>query len=135
MTEPWRHRAACNGKDTNWWFPPQSGISTVMTPAARRAVAICQSCPVAAACLEQAMNKPEHYGIWGGLTAEQRRGMRRRKVAEIMHGTKAGYTQHLRWGEIACDDCKRAHAEYTAALRRIRKRAQTRDDIDIEGAI
>ena len=125
MSEPWRHKAACSGKDTAYWFPEQTGP---YNPATARAVAICRSCPVQLACLAHAQEQPEHHGIWGGLTPAQRLGMRRNPVIE--HGTNHGYNRHLHYGQPACELCKRAHAEYQDAKRRIRERARTRDRIE-----
>jgi hypothetical protein len=44
-------------------------------------------------------------------------------------GTNAGYRQHQKHGEVACDPCRRAHAEYARGYRarypeRIRKTNQ-----------
>lgn len=39
----------------------------------RRAAAICRQCPLQARCLEYAVARPEVHGVWGGLTAEERR--------------------------------------------------------------
>jgi WhiB family redox-sensing transcriptional regulator len=36
------------------------------------AKAICASCPVLQACRKQALTLAEPYGIWGGLTEEDR---------------------------------------------------------------
>ena len=125
MSEPWRHKAACNGHDSADWFPEKTGA---YNPATARAVAICKTCPVQQACLTHAQELPEHHGIWGGLTPEQRRGLRRRVT--ITHGTRQGYGAHLRYGQIPCEPCKRANTEIAAAQRRIRQRAETRDLIE-----
>lgn len=37
-----------------------------------QAKAICWSCPIRQECLTRAMERKEEYGIWGGLTAEER---------------------------------------------------------------
>lgn len=134
MTSPWRHLAACLNKPTDYWFPRQTRTTTSITPAAQKAIATCKTCPVATQCLDHAMTKPESHGIWGGLTAEQRRGLRQRHQHTIVHGTNTGYNTHLRWGEEPCTECRRAHTEYSAAIRRIRKRSETRDQLDDEDA-
>lgn len=38
-----------------------------------RAKAICRVCPVREECLETALAIKEPYGIWGGLTEQERR--------------------------------------------------------------
>ena len=42
----------------------------------RRAKAVCASCPVRVECLEHAIAVDERYGIWGGLTQDERRLLR-----------------------------------------------------------
>lgn len=125
LTQPWRHHAACLNRPTNYWYPDTPGATT---PAAELALSICRSCPVTTECLQYALNKPEYHGIWGATTEQQRRGLRSRRTHQIRHGTNAGYQQHTNWGVPVCDDCRRAHAEYQLARRRIRERAKTRDD-------
>ena len=39
----------------------------------RRAKSVCAGCAVRAECLEHAVSSDERYGIWGGLTEEERR--------------------------------------------------------------
>lgn len=64
----WRNDAACLGDpEPGDWFA---------TPAERdrleRAVAVCEECPVAMACLEFALAVDERWGVWGGFTAAER---------------------------------------------------------------
>jgi hypothetical protein len=58
----WQQQAACRGR-TDAMFPP-----TVFEPLA--VARYCQSCPVRVEC--QAAGAGEVWGVWGGLTAEQR---------------------------------------------------------------
>lgn len=51
----------------------------------RQAVAVCNSCPVKAECLEHAIRLEQSgawnvTGIWGGLTAKQRKDLRSRTL-------------------------------------------------------
>jgi WhiB family transcriptional regulator, redox-sensing transcriptional regulator len=41
------------------------------------AVKMCKTCPVRAACAAYALEADELFGVWGGLTANQRRKIRR----------------------------------------------------------
>ncbi len=81
----WMTSAACLGTDTRMWFADvkKGGLTDVQKAAAaakvRRAKGICGSCPVVADCLEWAMTTPERYGLWGGLTADERQTLRKRK--------------------------------------------------------
>ena len=66
---PWYRRAACRNADTNLFFP-QRGDPTF------RAMALCDVCPVKAACLQYALDAGETIGIWGGTTGADRRRLR-----------------------------------------------------------
>lgn len=71
----WRDRAACKGSDPALFFPDRGDRYT-----AARALAVCQRCPVRPECIEYNMAMPAHLaknGIWGGMTEEGRRTMRR----------------------------------------------------------
>jgi WhiB family redox-sensing transcriptional regulator len=69
----WRDDAACARTDPETFFP-QGQPSTVRTgeEAAKR---ICAGCFVAEECLAWALNTGQHIGVWGGLTADERRGL------------------------------------------------------------
>jgi WhiB family redox-sensing transcriptional regulator len=66
----WQDQAACRGLDPNPFFPGRGE-----TPEAAKEV--CAVCPARAACLEHSIVHREHRGVWGGLSAEERRQLRR----------------------------------------------------------
>ena len=72
MNDEWRNDAACKGKPTEWWYPPQANIPGPDRNAAR-AKAICAECPVALDCAAYADNNRERWGIWGGYSIAHRR--------------------------------------------------------------
>lgn len=55
----------------SWWGKP----SNVILEAAKE---VCMDCPVKLMCLETALANDEEYGVWGGLTADERRRLKRR---------------------------------------------------------
>ncbi|MDQ1073244.1 WhiB family transcriptional regulator [Streptomyces canus] len=59
--------AACRGADIETFFPPRGDLAAV-----RRALMICDRCPVRIPCRRYALDHGERYGIWGGLTEETR---------------------------------------------------------------
>jgi WhiB family redox-sensing transcriptional regulator len=76
----WRDRAACRSADPELFFPVGNDGPALVGIAAAKA--ICARCPVIAECLSFALVAvPE--GIAGGLTVEERRGLRaqRRRVS------------------------------------------------------
>ena len=60
-------------------FFPERGPTERMWVAAAKAV--CTTCPVQRDCLEAGMS--ESRGIWGGLTAAERRRLRCQQEAEV----------------------------------------------------
>lgn len=73
--EPWTEQGICRTVDPDVWFP-EVGCGR---PAVQTAVKICQGCPVRRECLAAALERNERFGIWGGTTERQRRGMREAK--------------------------------------------------------
>lgn len=45
--------------------------------AIRTAKALCAACPLQKLCLDTALANEEHWGIWGGLTGDERAILRR----------------------------------------------------------
>ncbi len=75
----WRDRAACRDMDSDLFFP--IGTTGSALDQAERAKAVCAFCPVSSECLEFSMSAGQD-GIWGGLTEDERRKLRRRRNAE-----------------------------------------------------
>jgi WhiB family redox-sensing transcriptional regulator len=70
MTD-WRHRAACRDMADDTFYPLGSeGRAPVA--AEERAKAVCAGCTVTVACLAEALVQRDSWGIFGGLTAEER---------------------------------------------------------------
>jgi hypothetical protein len=62
----WHDRARCAETDPELFFPDK-GEST------RPAKRICGGCEVAAECLQEALDRGERFGVWGGLSERERR--------------------------------------------------------------
>ena len=45
------------------------------------AKAICAGCDRTAECLDEALTRNDKFGVWGGLTAEERRALTRSEAA------------------------------------------------------
>ena len=65
----WMIDGACVGDERNLWFPDAGGS----TRAARQ---VCARCSVKQQCLDYALVH-EEFGIWGGMSPEQRNRYRR----------------------------------------------------------
>ncbi len=127
--QEWRAEAACRGADPNIWFPVR-GEDT------REAKEVCRDCPVQQACRDYALEVGEALGVWGGLSARERDGLRGRRLyggttglpsrwtepAAPGHGTEAAYKRHLRAGEPACAECKAAHSRNVSQWKSAKRR-------------
>ena len=74
----WRDRAACKGA-TDLFFPPEDLTPTEYAQFTANAKAICMTCPVRLECLAAAGTEAQGHGVWGGMTAEERKQARRRE--------------------------------------------------------
>lgn len=75
----WTPAAACQDTDPELFFPiGQSGRSRQRTTSAK---AVCQHCPVIESCRAWALTYPKlaEYGVWGGLTEDERGTLQRRR--------------------------------------------------------
>lgn len=76
----WRHDASCREVDPELFFPVgTSGPALAQIAAAK---AICEMCVVRQPCLEWALETAQDAGIWGGVTEEERRTLRRSRSSE-----------------------------------------------------
>lgn len=73
----WRAEARCaqlvatGDADPAWWYMEGRGDRY------DRARKICAACPVATECLQWAIELPEKFGMWGGMTPHERRPLQR----------------------------------------------------------
>ena len=68
----WQERAACQGSDAKLFFGPEK--ERIRDREAREGAAkrVCASCPVLRECRQHALQTPELFGIWGGLSETDR---------------------------------------------------------------
>ena len=79
MTD-WRHSASCRGHDPELFFPVgNSGPALAQIAEAKE---VCHRCPVAAQCLAWALDSGQDYGVWGGMSEQERRALKRRKARD-----------------------------------------------------
>src|ERR1700728_4341877 len=71
----WQERALCAQTDPEAFFPEKGGST-------REAKRICMGCEVRDECLEYALEHDERFGIWGGLSARERRRLKRDAMDE-----------------------------------------------------
>jgi WhiB family redox-sensing transcriptional regulator len=71
--EGWQQSARCRGLPCDVFFPEEQESRRLRRVQEAAAKQICAGCPVIAACREHALRAPEKYGVWGSLTARERR--------------------------------------------------------------
>ncbi len=79
--DAWRDHALGRDTDPDLVFPVgTTGQALVTIDHAKR---VCGECEVSKACLDFALDTNQDSGIWGGLSEEERRVIRRRRAAEL----------------------------------------------------
>jgi WhiB family transcriptional regulator, redox-sensing transcriptional regulator len=73
----WQFDAACRGLDTSAFYHPENERGPSRERRERQAKAVCARCRVVEQCLAWALTTREPYGVWGGLSAEERERMLR----------------------------------------------------------
>ena len=68
IDQPWVDDALCAQTDPEAFFPEKGGST-------REAKATCAQCFVQAECLDWALTTNERFGVWGGLSERERRGL------------------------------------------------------------
>jgi WhiB family redox-sensing transcriptional regulator len=68
----WQHDGLCVDQDPEMFFLEPNMRGKQKRTKEVNAKAVCQECPVKMRCLEHALSVPEIYGVWGGMTEEER---------------------------------------------------------------
>lgn len=68
----WQYDGACRGTDPEIFFSPDAERGPRRRARESAAKALCAVCPVVQQCLEHALAVREPYGVWGGLTINER---------------------------------------------------------------
>jgi WhiB family redox-sensing transcriptional regulator len=68
----WDAEAACQSVEPDVFFPDPEGLAEETA-----AKVVCRGCPVRTQCLEFALAARLDHGVWGGLSENERRSLRR----------------------------------------------------------
>ncbi len=71
-TWEWQEIGSCREADPDLFFHPQNERGLARVRRDRSAKAVCASCTVRVECADYAIRAREPYGVWGGLTEEER---------------------------------------------------------------
>lgn len=79
LTDGFKKRGLCDSTrypvDPELWWP--NGTTGDEELKITQAKAICSNCPVKRECLDWAVDNRQYFGIWGGVTEEERKEDRR----------------------------------------------------------
>lgn len=87
---PWHTEAVCRRDEAVLFFAPSKEPTAARLSREEAAKRVCARCPVMVECREHALVQPEPYGVWGGLTAAERRvvlARRRRREVELTNAS------------------------------------------------
>lgn len=115
----WREDAACRGMDVDLFFGPEVESARAHKMRVASAKTVCMSCPVRVQCLDYANEIQEAFGVWGGLTTEERMD---RKLGNFMrcangHPLVEGSVYVDKDGIKRCRACRREAARKLRAAR------------------
>ena len=77
----WQLSAACRGVDTATFYHPENERGPSRVRREMRAKSVCSSCPVVGNCLDWALRAREPYGVWGGLSVDEREALLSKRSA------------------------------------------------------
>ena len=93
----WRRNAACLGVDSELFFP--TGDTEPAEKQIHEAKQVCSRCVVKKQCLQWAIDNDQHYGVWGGLSENERRALKRR-TARNQPGTTQTVNQSKYFSDL-----------------------------------
>ncbi len=77
--DDWRDHALCRDTDPDLFFPVGTTGQALVT--IDHAKSVCSQCTVTQECLDYALETNQDSGVWGGLSEEERRAIRRQRAA------------------------------------------------------
>jgi WhiB family redox-sensing transcriptional regulator len=84
----WQLDGACRAADPMLFFHPEGERGPARIKRDTAAKAVCDSCPVLRECRQHALEVREPYGVWGGLSEDEREELYRspRRVGVALAG-------------------------------------------------
>jgi WhiB family redox-sensing transcriptional regulator len=74
----WRDRSACLDEDPELFFPiGNTGPAILQIEEAKQ---VCRRCDVREQCLAWALEAGQDHGVWGGMSEDERRALKRRNA-------------------------------------------------------
>ena len=80
----WQEESNCRDEDSEVFFLDLQARGKNKTDKEKAAKKICKGCPVVQQCLSHALAVPEFFGVWGGMTADERNSILRKQGLRII---------------------------------------------------
>jgi len=122
----WRHQAACREVDPELFFPiGNTGPALLQIEEAKQ---VCRRCSVMDECLRWAIDSGQDAGVWGGMSEDERRALKRRTIrlrarahvlspGVITATGNPGYATRIRRGDRQLPRSRRLAGARSAAVR------------------
>jgi len=68
----WQFEGSCRRENPEVFFHPEGERGPARRDRDAAAKAVCDRCPVLVSCRAHALNVREPYGVWGGMTEDER---------------------------------------------------------------
>jgi WhiB family redox-sensing transcriptional regulator len=79
----WRQYAACRDEEPDLFFPiGNTGIALLQI---EEATAVCRRCPVMDSCRQWALETGQDFGVWGGMSEDERRDIKGSAARKAVH--------------------------------------------------
>ena len=76
----WQFEGLCRTQSPELFFHPEGERGAARRTREAFATALCRECPVLQQCREHALSFPEPYGVWGGMSEDEREALLGRRV-------------------------------------------------------
>ena len=90
----WRDKSACLTVDPELFFPV--GNTGPALDQIEKAKQVCAQCPVIENCLQYAIESNQDSGVWGGLSEDERRALKRRAARARRASSRPSHVAPLR---------------------------------------
>lgn len=77
----WRELGSCRDRDPNLFYPLGRGLAALEQ--IEEAKTFCRACPSREPCLAFALSTRQELGVWGGMSADERRRLLRARRASV----------------------------------------------------
>ncbi|GIG54779.1 WhiB family transcriptional regulator [Demequina activiva] len=71
----WQYEGACRDADPDLFFHPEGERGSARRRRAEAAKEYCERCPVLDTCRERSLMAREPFGVWGGMSEDERHAM------------------------------------------------------------